>query len=80
MTARDPNQERAYRRGVHQAIHAIDSLIHEEEYLDVDPASVLDIAKSEARTLRYDNADHPMLIDELRKRIIKGLADAGLLD
>ena len=62
---RDARIEAAYRRGVHQAIHAIDKFIHDN--LELDPASVLDVAQSVARTFRFDKQEHNLLLDELLK-------------
>lgn len=69
----DSPTEKAYRRGVHQAIAAIDHYIHKEENLDKDPASVLDVALSSAKMLRYSkDREWPMMkliIDEIEEHL-----------
>jgi len=63
----DSQIERAYRRGVHQALALVDEYIH--EHLDVDPASVLDVASSTARTFRSDKKEHNFLMHELLEQV-----------
>jgi hypothetical protein len=70
----DSQIEKAYRRGVHQAIAAIDSFIHEEENLKLDPASVLDIAKAVAKELRHSGLPHSHLLHDLIKEVKRVLA------
>jgi hypothetical protein len=77
---RSTDTEKAYRRGVHQAIHMIDSLIHEDRFLKVDPASVLDIADAFSKTIRYDTDPHPYLVDDLKAAIIRQLEETGLVE
>lgn len=59
--------ERAYRRGVHQALHLVDRFIH--EHLDVDPASVLDIASSVAKDLRFSHDEQRLLMHKLLAKV-----------
>lgn len=70
--------EKAYRRGVHQAIHMIDEYIH--EHLEVDPASVLDIAKAEARSLRFGPHTRCFVMHEIMKKVTEQLQKLGLLE
>ena len=70
----DPS-EKAYRRGVHQALAMVDRFIH--EHLQVDPAAVLDIAASEARSIRYDRAEHRFMMDEILKDVKRRLEEVG---
>jgi len=76
----DSNLERAYRRGVCQAFVYLDRFIHNEKYLHVDPASVIDVFKSVAHTIRFENKEHGLLMDEIVKRSTKLIDEAGLLD
>lgn len=53
----DPSKptEKAYRTGFHQAVYFIDRYIHDNPNLD--PASVLDVARNKASSLRRDSRD-----------------------
>ena len=59
--------EMAYRRGVHQAIGMLDDHIHED--LEVDPASVLDVARRYAKAFRHDNHEHRHLMHEIIEKV-----------
>lgn len=59
--------EKAYRRGVHQVLAMLDRLIH--DHLNVDPASVFDVASSTARTYRYDRREHAFLVHDLIREV-----------
>lgn len=63
--------EAAYRRGVHQALALVDRFIHEN--LEVDPASVLDIASSVAKDLRCSHDEQPLLMNRLLEKVVEHL-------
>ncbi|MCP4899976.1 MAG: hypothetical protein GY906_23655 [bacterium] len=71
MTERkwDSETEQAYRRGVHQALALIDIYIHDN--LEVDPASILDVASNTAQTFRFDKQEHRFLMHDLLEVVKK---------
>lgn len=65
--------ERAYRRGVHQALHLLDDFLH--THWTLDPMSVLDVAADKARQIRFSHEDAPLLLHMLFKEVWEYVKD-----